>query len=68
MISLPLTPFQARQVSRSSDNRDERAAVQRRYKVSMFRSMLTGSLQGIAERPLPCIYNEIRLNFALSRR
>ncbi len=34
----------------------------------MFRSMLTGSLQGIAERPLPCIYNEIRLNVALSRR
>jgi hypothetical protein len=30
----------------------------------MFRSMLTGSLQGIAERPLPCIYNEIRLNVA----
>ncbi len=30
----------------------------------MFRSMLTGSLQGIAERPLPCIYNEIQLNFA----
>ena len=30
--------------------------------------MLTGSLQGIAERPLPCIYNEIHLNDALSRR
>ena len=32
----------------------------------MFRSMLTGSLQGIAERPLPCIYNEIRMNFAFT--
>ena len=30
----------------------------------MFRSVLTGSLQGIAERPLPCIYNEIHLNDA----
>jgi hypothetical protein len=68
MISLPVTPFHARQVSRFSDIRDERAAVQGRYKVSMFRSVLTGSLQGIAERPLPCIYNEIHLNDALSRR
>ena len=59
MISLPAAPFQPRQVSRFSDIRDERVAVQGRYKVSMFRSMLTGSLQGIAERPLPCIYNEI---------
>ena len=25
----------------------------------MFLDMITGSLQGIAERPLPCIYNEI---------
>jgi len=68
MISLPVTPFHARQVSRFSDIRDERAAVQGRYKVSMFRSVLTGSLQGIAERPLPCIYNEIHLSDALSRR
>ncbi len=34
----------------------------------MFRSVLNGSLQGIAERPLPCIYNEIHLSDALSRR
>ena len=68
MIRLPVTPCHARQVSRSSGIRDERVAVQGRYKVSMFRSMLTGSLQGIAERPLPCIYNKIRLNDALSRR
>jgi hypothetical protein len=68
MISLPATPFQPRQVSRFSDIRDERAAVQGRYKVSMFLDMIPGSLQGIAERPLPCIYNEIHLNDALSRR
>jgi hypothetical protein len=59
MTSLPVTPFHARQVPRFSDIRVERVAVQGRYKVSTFRSMLTGSLQGIAERPLPCIYNEI---------
>ena len=68
MISLPVTPFYACQVSRFSDIRDERPAVQGRYKVSKFHSVLTGSLQGIAERPLPCIYNEIHRNDALSRR
>jgi hypothetical protein len=68
MISLPVTPFHARQVSRFSDIRDERAAVQGRYKVSKFRSVLTGSLQGIAERPLPCNYNVIQPISALSRR
>jgi hypothetical protein len=30
--------------------------------------MLTGSLQGIAERPLPCIYNEIQLTFTAVTR
>ena len=29
-------------------------AVQGRYNMSVFSSVLTGSLQGIAERPLPC--------------
>ena len=68
MISLPATVFQPRQVSRFSEIRDERAVVQGRYKVSMFRSMLNGSLQGVAERPLPCIYNKIHLSDALSWR
>ena len=45
-----------------------KVAVQGRYKISMFLDMLTGSLQGIAERPLPCIYNEIHQNDAISRR
>jgi hypothetical protein len=31
-------------------------------------SVLTGSLQVIAERPLPCNYNVIQLICALSRR
>jgi hypothetical protein len=68
MISLPVTPCHARQVCRFSDIKDEKVTVQGRYKVSMFLDMITGSLQGIAERPLPCIYNEIHLNDALSRR
>jgi len=38
----------------------QRLAVQGRYNVSVFLSILTGSLQGIAERPLPCIYNGIQ--------
>ena len=67
MTCLPATPFHGRQVLRFSGIRDEKVAVQGRYKVSRFRSVLTGSLQGIAERPLPCIYNEIHLNDALSR-
>jgi hypothetical protein len=31
-------------------------------------NVLTGSLQGIAERPLPCNYNVIQFVCALSRR
>jgi len=31
-------------------------------------SVLNGSLQGIAERPLPCNYNLIQPDSALSRR
>jgi cytochrome c-type biogenesis protein CcmF len=34
----------------------------------MFFSVLTGSLQGIAERPLPCNYSAIQFVCALSRR
>jgi len=36
--------------------------------MGVFSSVLTGSLQGIAERPLPCNYNEIQSVSALSRR
>jgi hypothetical protein len=36
--------------------------------MGVFSSVLTGSLQGIAERPLPCSYNVIRPARALSRR
>ncbi len=43
-------------------------AVQRRYNLNLFLSVLTGSLQGFAERPLPCSYNVIPSVIALSRR
>ena len=43
-------------------------AVQGRYKVDLFLCILTGSLQGVAERPLPCSYNVIPSVIALSRR
>ena len=43
-------------------------AVQGRYNMGLFSSVLTGSLQGIAERPLPCNYNVIQPVSALSRR
>ncbi len=36
--------------------------------MGLFTSVLTGSLQGIAERPLPCNYNVIQFVCALSRR
>ena len=36
--------------------------------MSVFSSVLTGSLQSIAERPLPCNYNVIQFVCALSRR
>jgi len=36
--------------------------------MGVFTSVLTGSLQGIAERPLPCNYNVIQQISALSRR
>ena len=36
--------------------------------MGVFSSVLTGSLQGIAERPLPCNYNVIQFVCAVSRR
>jgi len=36
--------------------------------MGMFSSVLTGSLQGIAERPPPCSYNVIQAVRVLSRR
>ena len=45
-----------------------RLAVQGRYNQSLFHRVLSRSLQGIAERPLPCNYNVIQPVSALSRR
>src|SRR6266571_3502705 len=42
-----------------SGNSASKLAVQRRYNLNLFLSVLTGSLQGFAERPLPCSYNVI---------
>ena len=43
-------------------------AVQGRYNQSLCLSVSSCSLQGIAERPLPCNYYAIRYDGALSRR
>jgi len=43
-------------------------AVQERYNQEMRLSVSSCSLQGIAERPLPCNYNVIQFVCALSRR
>jgi hypothetical protein len=43
-------------------------AVQGRYNQKPFHHVLSRSLQGIAERPLPCNYNVIQPVSALSRR
>jgi hypothetical protein len=43
-------------------------AVQRRYNINLFLSVLTGSLSGVAERPQPCNYYVIQQDLALSRR
>ena len=43
-------------------------AVQGRYNMGMFSSVLTGYLQGIAERPLPCNHYVIQPVSAFSRR
>src|SRR5713101_8152550 len=40
-----------------SGNSASKLAVQRRYNLNLFLSVLTGSLQGFAERPLPCSSN-----------
>jgi hypothetical protein len=53
---------------RFSGSLRQKLAVQGRYKVNLFLCVLTGSVQGVAERPLPCSYNVIRLVCALSRR
>ena len=51
-----------------SQIRSAKLAVQERYNQSLFHRVLSGSLQGIAERPLPCNYIVIQLVSALSRR
>ena len=53
---------------RFSGSLRQKLAIQGRYKVNLFLCVLTGSLQGIAERPLPCSYNVIPSVIALSRR
>jgi len=59
---------QDRQISQFSGFLCSKLAVQGRYNMGAFSSVLTGSLQGIAERPLPCNYNVIQFVCALSRR
>jgi len=53
---------------RFSGSQRQKLAVQGRYKVNLFLCVLTGSLQGVAERPLPCSYNVIQQDLALSRQ
>jgi hypothetical protein len=48
-------------------NSGSKLAVQRRYNLTVFLCVLSGSLQGVAERPLPCNYNVIQQDIALSR-
>src|SRR6267143_1444879 len=43
----------------SSQTRSFKLAVQERYNQSLFHVALSRSLQGVAERPLPCNYNVI---------
>ena len=45
-----------------------RLAVQGRYNVNLFHRVLSRSLQGIAERPLPCNYNVIQFAFTAVTR
>lgn len=45
---------QDRQISQFSDSLRQKLAVQGRYNLSLFFSVLSRSLQGFAERPLPC--------------
>ncbi len=46
----------------------QKLAVQERYNQKVFLAVILRSLQGIAERPLPCNYNVIQPISALSRR
>ena len=46
----------------------QKLAVQGRYNLNLFLGVLPRSLQGVAERPLPCNYNVIQPISALSRR
>jgi len=46
----------------------QKLAVQGRYNLNLFLGVLTRSLQGVAERPLPCNYNVIQRISVLSRR
>jgi hypothetical protein len=47
---------------------NQKLAVQERYNQKVFLAVILRSLQGIAERPLPCNYNVIQPDSALSRR
>jgi hypothetical protein len=51
-----------------SDPISSKLAVQKRNNQSPFFRVLSGSLHGIAERPLPCNYNVIQPISVLSRR
>jgi len=50
------------------DSFGAKLAVQERYNQSLFHRAISRSLQGVAERPLPCNYNVIQPISALSRR
>ena len=49
-------------------NLHQEPAIQERYKLLRFLCVTIASLQGIAERPLPCNYNVFDFGRALSRR
>jgi hypothetical protein len=55
-------------ISQFSELAVPKLAVQGRYNQNLFLAVLPHSLQGIAERPLPCNYNVIQQISALSRR
>jgi hypothetical protein len=58
-----LAPKMAKQSTRHQES-----AIQERYKFLRFLCVSIASLQGIAERPLPCNYNVLECVCALSRR
>jgi hypothetical protein len=60
--------FVLRSQDRFFQNFGSKLAVQGRYNQKPFHRVLSRSLQGIAERPLPCNYNVIQPVSALSRR